>query len=178
MSAHLYENDCGPKGAWEEKLREPEFSRHPTLDHKCLNCCPMAFNFWKKKTRAWLGRVQVVPYAWGDDTDSLPQSPDVITGADVVYEQEHYPALVSTLHMLAAPHTVIYLAFRLRGTANQPAPSIPKRLARGPFLVKSAHLSCDAWCHLYEITSTKKIAACKGDMCLSEQQFMACACLC
>lgn len=63
--------------------------------------------------------LQVVPYAWGGPTSNLPQSPDVITGADVVYEQEHFPALLSALHMLAAPHTVIYLAFRLRGKSPQ-----------------------------------------------------------
>ena len=57
----------------------------------------------------------MVPYAWGEDAGRLPQSPDVITGADVVYEQEHFPALISSLRMLSAPHTVIFLSYRLRG---------------------------------------------------------------
>ena len=62
--------------------------------------------------------AQVVPYAWGDDVGRLPQAPDVITGADVVYEQEHFPALISSLCRLAAPHTVIFLSYRLRGTQH------------------------------------------------------------
>ena len=56
-----------------------------------------------------------MPHTWGEPGEGLPQAPDVIVGADVVYEQEHYAALVGTLHMLAAPHTVVYLSFRLRG---------------------------------------------------------------
>ena len=62
--------------------------------------------------------AQVMPYAWGEDAGRLPQAPDVITGADVVYEQEHFPALISSLRMLAAPHTVIFLSYRLRGTQH------------------------------------------------------------
>ncbi len=42
-------------------------------------------------------------------------SPDIITGADVVYQQEHFEALVTTLQDLAAAHTLIYLAFKIRG---------------------------------------------------------------
>ena len=61
-----------------------------------------------------------MPYTWGEPSGCLPQAPDIIIGADVVYEQEHYPALVSTLRMLAAPHTVVYLSYRLRG---MPPPS-------------------------------------------------------
>ncbi len=46
--------------------------------------------------------------------DLMP-SPDVITGADVVYQQEHFDALVTTLQDLAAAHTLIFLAFKIRG---------------------------------------------------------------
>ena len=42
-------------------------------------------------------------------------TPDVITGADVVYQQEHFDALITTLQDLAAAHTLIYLAFKIRG---------------------------------------------------------------
>lgn len=60
----------------------------------------------------------MVDHAWGEDVAALsPQGrpPDVITGADIIYEERHYPALLATLQGLAAPHTVIYLASRLRG---------------------------------------------------------------
>ena len=59
--------------------------------------------------------AQVMEHRWGDEVGSLGHAPDVITGADVMYEQEHYPALLKTLQDLAAVHTVILLAFRMRG---------------------------------------------------------------
>lgn len=61
---------------------------------------------------------QVVDYAWGDDVEVLRPggtAPDIITGADIIYEEQHYPALLATLRRLAAPHTLVYLASRLRG---------------------------------------------------------------
>lgn len=61
---------------------------------------------------------QVREYAWGDDVASLPEAPDLITGADIVYQQEHFASLLDTLECLAAPHTLIYLAFRLRGALS------------------------------------------------------------
>lgn len=45
----------------------------------------------------------------------LGRAPDIITGADVIYEEQHYPALLATLAALAAPHTLVFLASRLRG---------------------------------------------------------------
>jgi Lysine methyltransferase len=66
-------------------------------------------------------RFQVVDHAWGEDVAALlPQGrpPDVITGADIIYEERHYPALLATLRGLAAPHTLIYLASRLRGASG------------------------------------------------------------
>ena len=66
-------------------------------------------------SRALTGAPQVVDHAWGEDVSVLGRPPDVITGADVIYEEQHYPALLATLGQLAAPHTLILLAFRLRG---------------------------------------------------------------
>jgi Lysine methyltransferase len=60
----------------------------------------------------------VVDHVWGEDVAALSlqgRPPDVITGADIIYEERHYPALLATLRGLAAPHTLIYLASRLRG---------------------------------------------------------------
>ncbi len=59
--------------------------------------------------------LQVVVHCWGQDVTELMPSPDVITGADVVYQQEHFAALITTLQDLAAAHTLIYLAFKIRG---------------------------------------------------------------
>ncbi|KAK9916047.1 hypothetical protein WJX75_007777 [Coccomyxa subellipsoidea] len=60
-------------------------------------------------------RAQVTDYAWGDNVAALPACPDLITGADILYQAEHFPALLQTLKQLAAPHTLIYLSYRLRG---------------------------------------------------------------
>ncbi|KAK9832320.1 hypothetical protein WJX74_006168 [Apatococcus lobatus] len=59
--------------------------------------------------------AQVLEHCWGDEVKTLGRAPDVITGADVMYEQEHFPALLATLQDLSAVHTVILLAFRMRG---------------------------------------------------------------
>ena len=58
---------------------------------------------------------QVFEYAWGSNAAVLGPLPDVITGADIVYEEEHFAALLDSIQALSAPHTLTYLAFRLRG---------------------------------------------------------------
>lgn len=40
---------------------------------------------------------------------------DVIVAADVVYQPESYLALAATLRAVAAPHTLLYIAFKNRG---------------------------------------------------------------
>jgi hypothetical protein len=57
----------------------------------------------------------VVDYAWGSQVAVLGAPPDLITGADIVYQEEYFPQLVQTLEDASTPYTVIYLAFRLRG---------------------------------------------------------------
>ena len=59
--------------------------------------------------------LQVICHCWGDDVAALLPAPDIITGADIVYQQEHFDALITTLQDLAAPHTLIFLAYKLRG---------------------------------------------------------------
>lgn len=58
---------------------------------------------------------QVKQYTWGDDVAALSVCPDLITGADIVYQEEHFEALLTSLGQLAAPHTLIFLSYRLRG---------------------------------------------------------------
>lgn len=63
-------------------------------------------------------QCQVADHVWGADVAPLQcggRAPDLITGADIVYEAQHFPALLRTLRELAAAHTQIYLAFRVRG---------------------------------------------------------------
>lgn len=84
-----------------------EHHRSAVLDSSHLPCC-----------RQCHGPPQVVDYAWGSHVALLGEPPDLITGADIVYQKECFPQLVQTLEEASAPHTVIYLAFRLRGTAG------------------------------------------------------------
>lgn len=63
-------------------------------------------------------RATVVDYAWGDDpppSELQQPPPDIITGADLVYDPKQYGALVAALERLAAPHTLVFLAIKLRG---------------------------------------------------------------
>lgn len=62
--------------------------------------------------------MQVIAHCWGDSVKSLLPAPDLITGADIVYQQEHFAALIATLQDLAAPHTLVYLSFKLRGALS------------------------------------------------------------
>lgn len=59
--------------------------------------------------------MQVVAYSWGEDAAALLPAPDLVTGADIVYQTQHFAALIRTLQDLCAPHTIAYLAFKLRG---------------------------------------------------------------
>lgn len=59
--------------------------------------------------------VQVREYAWGSQLHELQMQPDVIIGADVVYQQEHFDALITSLWDLCAAHTVAFISYRLRG---------------------------------------------------------------
>lgn len=72
---------------------------------------------------------QVVDYAWGGDASALNPQPDVITGADILYEEQHFPALLKSIQALSAPHTLTYLAYRIRGDAHQESEGAPEALS-------------------------------------------------
>lgn len=66
-------------------------------------------------------RVQLAPLPWGSSAVSalqLPAPPDLIVGGDIVYQPEHYEALVDTLQALSAPHTLIFLSYKVRWLAG------------------------------------------------------------
>jgi len=65
----------------------------------------------------WASRVQVLDLEWGSDAAALGRQPDLVTGADVVYEEHCFPALLASIEALSAAHTVTMLAFRLRGAS-------------------------------------------------------------
>lgn len=63
--------------------------------------------------------TRVVALPWGPDVEEVIQGgewrPDLITGADVVYQRQHFPALLDCITALSAPHTVTFLSFKVRG---------------------------------------------------------------
>lgn len=60
----------------------------------------------------------MVDHAWGSPVAALGAAPDLITGADIVYERQCFSDLAATLRALAAPHTLVVLAYRLRGALH------------------------------------------------------------
>ncbi|KAK9815052.1 hypothetical protein WJX73_005953 [Symbiochloris irregularis] len=60
-------------------------------------------------------RSSVCKYTWGDEVKPLGPQPDLIIGSDVVYQQEYFDDLIDTIWRLSAPHTLTFLAYRVRG---------------------------------------------------------------
>ena len=58
------------------------------------------------------------PSASASSSSSLHGCFDVITAADVVYQPGAYHALAATLRALAAPHTLVFLAYKRRGATG------------------------------------------------------------
>ena len=54
-------------------------------------------------------------FEWGSDAAALGRQPDLITGADVVYEEHCFPALLASIEALSASHTISFIAYRIRG---------------------------------------------------------------
>lgn len=64
--------------------------------------------------------AQVLDYSWGSDLpEACQEQPDIITGADVIYEEQHFAALLKSIYLLSASHTLTYLAFRIRGRGEE-----------------------------------------------------------
>lgn len=71
-------------------------------------------------------RIRVASYAWGDPIDALQFPPDVVIGADVMYEREHFPSLIKTLRDVSLANLAagkappaVYLAYKLRGRGER-----------------------------------------------------------
>ena len=66
------------------------------------------------------GQQQQAEDGAGPEPASLPAPGgfDLIAGADLVYDRGSYPALLAALAALAAPHTLLFLAIKLRGARS------------------------------------------------------------
>eukprot|EP00798_Chlamydomonas_sp_ICE-L_P011019 gene11019-18983_t len=59
---------------------------------------------------------------WGSKEDAAAlgeQRPDLITAADVLYEEKYYPDLLDTLTDLSAAHTLSYIAYKRRNVREE-----------------------------------------------------------
>mmetsp|Transcript_24712 Transcript_24712/g.53917 ORF Transcript_24712/g.53917 Transcript_24712/m.53917 type:complete len:326 (-) Transcript_24712:855-1832(-) len=81
--------------------------------------------------RCAAGPPTVAEHVWGDagSAASLGPQPDLITASDVLYEPRYYPALISSLELLCAPHTLVYIAWKKRHVEEEGF--VPLAEARG-----------------------------------------------
>ncbi|MEW5305946.1 MAG: hypothetical protein WDW36_008456 [Sanguina aurantia] len=93
----------------------------------------------------------VLPHRWGASADDVIAAnsgsrPDLITGADIIFDPQFHGDLLLSLQRLSAPHTVTYLAHRLRRAGEQGF--VEKACAHGfaVEVVPEAHLHGD-FCH-------------------------------
>ena len=54
-------------------------------------------------------------FEWGSDAAALGRQPDMIIGADVIYEEHCFEALLASIEALSAAHTISFVAYRTRG---------------------------------------------------------------
>lgn len=94
---------------------------------------------------------KVLPHRWGTSADDVITAnsgsrPDLITGADIIFDPQYHGDLLLSLRQLSAPHTVTYLAHRLRHAVEQGF--VEKACAHGfaVEVVPDAHLHED-YCH-------------------------------
>ncbi|KAG2494446.1 hypothetical protein HYH03_007498 [Edaphochlamys debaryana] len=92
---------------------------------------PLAQRNLEANTDARVVRARVCVYRWGDDPQAADAggegaqgqagvsplagfAPDLLTAADVLYHQELLAPLMDSIRILSAPHTLSYIAFRVR----------------------------------------------------------------
>lgn len=97
------------------------------------------------------GAVQVSELTWGEGLEHYEAGAyDLILGADIVYLEETFPALLRTLEHLSSERTVILLSCRLRYERD-------KRflgLLRRKFTVQEVHYDAQKDIHIYKATRT------------------------
>jgi hypothetical protein len=66
-------------------------------------------------------RARVLDLRWGQPPPApggAELQPDVITAADVLYDEAHHADLLATIEQLSSPHTLTYVAYRQRSAAE------------------------------------------------------------
>lgn len=60
------------------------------------------------------GSIIAKELSWGEDLDRYPQSFDIVLGADIIYIEETFEELLTTIRHLSHPHTIVLLSCRIR----------------------------------------------------------------
>lgn len=98
------------------------------------------------------GAVQVSELTWGENLDLYPPgSFDLILGADIVYLEETFPALLQTLEHLSSENTVVLLSCRIRYERDE---RFLMEL-RQRFSVQEVHYDSQRDIHIYKAVKNK-----------------------
>lgn len=60
------------------------------------------------------GSIVVKELSWGQDLDHYPQPFDIVLGADIIYIEETFDDLSTTIRHLCHPQTTVLLSCRIR----------------------------------------------------------------
>lgn len=98
--------------------------------------------------------VQVSELTWGENLDLYPAgSYELVLGADIVYLEETFPALLKTLEHLSSENTVVLLSCRIRYERDE---RFLKDLRRR-FSVQEVHYDSERDIHIYRaVKNTSK----------------------
>lgn len=90
--------------------------------------------------------VQVSELTWGENLDLYPSgSYELVLGADIVYLEETFPALLKTLEHLSSENTVVLLSCRIRYERDE---RFLRDLGR-TFSVQEVHYDLERDVHIY-----------------------------
>ncbi|XP_041937364.1 protein N-lysine methyltransferase METTL21A [Alosa sapidissima] len=97
------------------------------------------------------GAVKVSDLTWGEGLEHYEAGAyDLVFGADIVYLEETFPALLRTLEHLSSERTVVLLSCRLRYERDERFLGLLKR----KFTVKEVHYDAQRDIHIYKATRT------------------------
>ncbi|XP_078259786.1 protein N-lysine methyltransferase METTL21A [Rhinoraja longicauda] len=98
------------------------------------------------------GRVRVKELTWGINLSKFePAGYDIILGADVVYLEETFPALLETLKYLSSERTIILLSCRIRYERDHNF----LKMLESHFAVERVHYDSKRDVHIYKAQKIK-----------------------
>lgn len=96
--------------------------------------------------------VQVSELTWGENLDLYPPgSYELVLGADIVYLEETFPALLKTLEHLSSENTVVFLSCRIRYERDERFLMDLKRR----FSVEEVHYDSQRDVHIYRAVKNR-----------------------